>query len=111
MVAGADEDATRFYTPREVATEAIVPVAVPEGAAGEPLETGVPADPSEAQFKRLGEETGASKKRKNTAPAAAERKADEAAVAKSPVVAATPPSRGKREPAAAAAKEPFKSKP
>src|SRR3954452_4167075 len=27
MVAGADEDATRFYTPREVATEAIVPIA------------------------------------------------------------------------------------
>jgi hypothetical protein len=106
MVAGADEDATRFYTPRDVATEEIVPVAAPEGTAGEPLDTGVPADPSEAQFKRLGEETGASKKRK-AEPAKVVEAEPVAEVAPAPV----PLARGKRETAAAAPKEPFKPKP
>jgi hypothetical protein len=99
MVAGADEDATRFYTPRDVATEEIVPVAAPEGATGAPLETGVPADPSEAQFKRLGEETGASKKRKAEPAKEVEAEAEPVAAA---AASAAAPVRAKREPATAA---------
>ena len=62
---GGDDEPTRFFA-HEVATEEITPV--PPPAPGfdqkELPETQVPADPSEVQFKRAGEETGASKKKK-----------------------------------------------
>jgi len=65
---GGDDEPTRFFA-HEVTAEAIVPV--PPPAPGfdqkEPLETQVPSDPSDAQFKRAGEETGASKRKKKTA--------------------------------------------
>ena len=71
---GGDDEPTRFFA-HEVTAEEIVPV--PPPAPGfdqkESLETGVPTDPSEVQFKRAGEETGASKKKKRwRLPAAAE---------------------------------------
>jgi non-specific serine/threonine protein kinase len=69
----ADDEATRFYT-AQVETEEIVPVPpTPNVDPKAPVETGVPADPKEAKFKRAGEETGASKK------AAADKKSAEAA--------------------------------
>ena len=60
--------ATRFFA-HEVAAKEIVPVAPPAPGFDqkEPLETAVPTDPSEVQFKRAGEETGASKKKKGDA--------------------------------------------
>ena len=68
-----DDEATRFY-PAQVESEAIVPVPpTPNVDPKAPVETGVPADPKEAKFKRAGEETGASKK------IAADKKAAEAA--------------------------------
>lgn len=60
-----DDEPTRFFA-HEVATDEIMPV--PPPAPGfdqkELPDTQVPADPSEVQFKRAGEETGASKKKK-----------------------------------------------
>ena len=58
-----DEDATRVV-PFNTAADAIVPVAPPAAgfATDEPLETGVPADPSQVEFKRSGHDTSASKK-------------------------------------------------
>jgi len=108
VVAGADQDATRFYTKNEVATEEIVPIAAPEGVE-ELLETGVPADPSEVQFKRAGEETGA-KKRKE----AAKKKEAAAAVAEEEQTTGEeppPPPPGRRDVARDASKEPSKPKP
>ena len=60
-----DEEPTRFFA-HEVAAEEIVPVAPPAPGFDpkEPLETSVPTDPGEVEFKRAGEETGASKKKK-----------------------------------------------
>ena len=55
---GAD-DATRFYA-QQVASEEIVPVAPTEGTSN--VETGVPADPKQVKFKRVGRETTTSKK-------------------------------------------------
>ena len=58
---GADE-ATQFYA-QQVETEAIVPIPpTPDLDPKAPVETGVPADPKQAKFKRAGEETDASKK-------------------------------------------------
>jgi serine/threonine protein kinase len=67
-----DEDATRFYA-QQVTAEEIVPVPpTPNVDPKMPVETGVPADPKEAKFKRAGEETGSRKKVAETvAPAAA----------------------------------------
>jgi non-specific serine/threonine protein kinase len=66
---GGDDEPTRFFA-HEVKSEAIVPVApTAPGIDKKDLETGVPADPSEVQFKRAGEETGASKKKKKDADA------------------------------------------
>src|SRR5687768_17404214 len=66
---GGDDEPTRFFA-HEVTAEEIMPV--PPPAPGfdpkEPLETQVPNDRNEVQFKRAGEETGASK-RKKKAPA------------------------------------------
>ena len=56
---GEDDVATRFFA-NEVETEEITPVAPPApGYEPKELETQVPSDPREVQFKRAGEETGA----------------------------------------------------
>ena len=57
-----DDEATRFYA-KQVETPAIVPVQpTPNADPKAKVETGVPADPKEASFKRAGEETAARKK-------------------------------------------------
>ena len=69
----ADDEATRFFA-AQVEAEEIKPVPpTPNVDPAAPVETGVPADPKEAKFKRVGEETGARKK------AASDKKAAEAA--------------------------------
>jgi len=94
-IAGDDEP-TRFFA-HEVVGEEIVPV--PPPAPGfdpkAPLETGVPTDPRDVQFKRAGEETGASKKKK---------KGKDAEVAEEPVEAEKEAPPAKVEPVAAKAK-------
>ena len=63
-VAGGEDEATRFFA-HEVATDGIIPVATPtSGFEQETLETGVPTDPREVKFKRAGQETKTSKKKK-----------------------------------------------
>jgi serine/threonine protein kinase len=59
-IEGDAEEATRFYT-KQVQAEEIVPVPPTSEPKAKP-ETAVPKDPSQASFKRAGEETGASKK-------------------------------------------------
>ena len=60
-----DDEATRFFA-HEVSSEAITPVAPPApGYEPKELETQVPDDPKEVQFKRAGEETGAKKRKKD----------------------------------------------
>ena len=60
--APSDEEATRFYA-GQVEADDIVPVPpTPNLDSKAPVETGVPADPKEARFKRAGQETRASKK-------------------------------------------------
>jgi non-specific serine/threonine protein kinase len=67
--AGDEDVATRFFA-HEVASEEITPVPPPApGYEPKPLETQVPSDPRDAQFKRAGEETGAGKKKKKGAAA------------------------------------------
>ena len=61
---GEDDVATRFFA-HEVASEQITPVPPPApGYEPKALDTQVPSDPREVEFKRVGEETGASKKKK-----------------------------------------------
>ncbi len=81
-----DDEATRFFA-HEVSSDAITPVAPPApGYEPKELETQVPDDPKEVQFKRAGEETGAKKKKKG---AEAEAKAtDEAGDAAASAAAA-----------------------
>jgi serine/threonine protein kinase len=97
----AEDEPTRFFA-HEVAAEEIVPV--PPPAPGfdqkEPLETQVPSDPSEVEFKRAGEETGARKK-KAAALAKAEPAAEESEA--EPAVAPAKPA-AKPEPAPVAAR-------
>jgi serine/threonine protein kinase len=57
--AEGDDEATRFIA-QQVETEEIMPV--PPTDASSALETGVPADPKQAKFKRAGRETTTSKK-------------------------------------------------
>ncbi|MEO6113025.1 MAG: serine/threonine-protein kinase [Sphingomicrobium sp.] len=68
----SDEEPTRFFA-HEVAAEEIMPVAPPASGINlkEPLETGVPTDRGDVQFKGAGQETNASKKKAETAPAIA----------------------------------------
>ena len=76
QVAEGDE-ATRFYA-GQVQAEGIVPVApTPLADPKAAVETGVPDDPKQASFKRAGEETGASKKRKAAEKEAAAEAVDE----------------------------------
>jgi serine/threonine protein kinase len=94
----SDEEPTRFFA-HEVAAEEIMPVAppVPGFDQKEPLETSVPTDPSEVQFKRAGEETGTSKKMKSAATADA---ADAAEPAKADDEEESPPAIATPEPPA-----------
>jgi len=85
-----DDEATRFYT-KQVEADAIVPVPpTPNADPKAPVETGVPADPKEAKFKRAGEETNASKKlaAEKALAKEAEDKAEEKAEEKSAAQAA-----------------------
>ncbi len=111
----ADEP-TRFFA-HEVTAEEIVPV--PPPAPGfdkkEVLDTQVPSDPSEVQFKRAGEETGASKRKKKKEEEEAE--AAEAAAAAAdeeetpPVTAKTKSGKAKAAQAAAVAPGAAKERP
>lgn len=92
----SDDEPTRFFA-HEVATADIVPVApLPTSSkAKEPLETGVPASTSDAQFKLAGQETKGSKRKVEAtaaavAAAAAEHAITEDAPAPSEPAAATP---------------------
>jgi hypothetical protein len=101
----ADDEATRFYA-KDVESEEIVPVPpTPNVDPKAPVETGVPANPKDAKFKRVGEETGASRK------AAAEKKAaeDDASRRRVPELAAAEAADAKA-PAKAASKTPSASK-
>ena len=62
----SDEEPTRFFA-HEVTAEEIMPVGPPETGFDqkEPLETQVPKDPGEVQFKRAGQDTGVSKRKKD----------------------------------------------
>ena len=99
----ADEDATRFYA-KQVTAEEIIPVApTPNVDPSVPVETGVPADPKQAKFKRAGQDTGSGKKLA-TEGAAADAAAGAAAAAALGDEADTSRSRapGAKKPAAAA---------
>ncbi|WP_155264892.1 serine/threonine protein kinase [Sphingomonas segetis] len=90
----ADDEATRFFA-SQVEAEEIMPVPpTPDVDPKAPVQTGVPADPKEAKFKRVGEETGASKKRssdkKDAEPAAKEPEASEPADKKAKAAAVVP---------------------
>lgn len=66
-----DDEPTRFFA-HEVTADEIAPVPPPApGFDRDAIDTGVPADPREVQFKRAGEETGASKKKRKAEAAAA----------------------------------------
>lgn len=68
----ADDEATRFYA-KQVETEEIIPVPpTPNVDPKAPVVTGVPKDPKAASFKRAGEETGARKKKTESAEKPAE---------------------------------------
>ena len=86
-VVGSEEEPTRFFA-HEVATEEITPVAPPPSSSKTkvPLETRVPAKPSDAQFKAAGQETKGSKKAAPTADG------DAAPVAAAAVALAAEPS-------------------
>jgi len=79
---GDDEEPTRFFA-HELTSDEITPVPPPAPGfdQSEALETGVPKDPNEVQFKRAGEETGASKKKKQDAETDAAASAATAAAA------------------------------
>ncbi len=100
----ADDEATRFYA-AQVEAEEIKPVApTPNVDLKAPVETGVPANPKEARFKRAGEETGARKR-----GAAQKKEAEQEAEGEDKKPAAKPvPAAGAA--AAAAAKAPAKAK-
>lgn len=113
LAGAADEDeATRFFA-HEVAAEEIMPVPPPAPGfdQNEPLETAVPTDPSEVQFKRAGEETGTSKKKKKgVAAVEAAEPAEVEEEESQPEEAAPEPVASKKKPAAGAAKEPPKER-
>ena len=85
----SDEEPTRFFA-HEVTAEEIMPVAPPEPGFDqkEPPETQVPNDPGDVQFKRAGQDTGASKRKKDVEKG---KEAEPAKVAdEEPVVEAAP---------------------
>jgi len=82
-----DDEATRFYA-QQVEKDEIVPVPPTPGLDPKAaVETGVPDDPKQARFKRMGEETGVSKKKAAAQPAAGD---DESVPSRRRVVATTP---------------------
>jgi serine/threonine protein kinase len=99
-VVGADDEATRFFA-HEVAAGEIVPVTTPDVGVDpkEHLETQVPSDPRDAEFKRAGQET-ITKKRKKSADEA------EAVEAKKEAEAPPPPAAEKVEAKDAVPKKP-----
>ena len=85
--AGDEDIATRFFA-HEVATDEITPVPPPApGYEPKALDTNVPTDPRDVQFKRAGEETGSSTKKK----------AEEEEVASPPTAGAPEPTAAKEE--------------
>jgi len=98
-----DDEPTRFFA-HEMTTEEIVPVAppVPGFDQKELPETGVPNDPSEVQFKRAGQDTGASKRKKEAAAATAA--AGAAGEAAKPHEVEAPPAGAKPQPASSSHK-------
>ena len=91
----ADDEATRFYT-TQVESEEIVPVPpTPNLDPKAPVETGVPADPKDAKFKRVGEETGAKRKKAGEPKPAetAEEIPDRGAEAAAALAATKPPAK------------------
>jgi len=106
----ADDEATRFYA-KQVESEEIVPVPpTPNLDPKAPVETGVPADPKDAKFKRVGEETGATKKQAAVDKKAAE--VDDGAIDRRrvPETAAAEVAAPPAKPAKAGAKTPVGSK-
>ena len=105
ILSDADEP-TRFFA-HEVATDEIVPVAPPVTSVDpkKPLETSVPTDPGQVEFKRVGEETGTSKRKRKkelaAESAAAPAKSEEVRVP-APVAKAGPAGRRTEKAAAAA---------
>ncbi|HXG82043.1 MAG TPA: serine/threonine-protein kinase [Sphingomicrobium sp.] len=97
-----DDEPTRFFA-HEVTSEEIVPVPPAPGFdQKEHLETGVPDDPKEVQFKRAGEETGAQKRKKGkaaTAVAAEPLESEEARVPAEPEQKPAPAAEAKKAPA------------
>jgi hypothetical protein len=101
---GADvgDEATRFYA-QQVQAEEIQPLMAAAGTAPRaPLETGVPADPKQVQFKRAGEETEASKKAASEAAALASLRRDGPTSEPQAAAAAAAPGPAGRKPAEAA---------
>ncbi len=108
---GEEDVATRFFA-HEVASEEITPVPPPApGYEPKALDTNIPSDPRDVQFKRVGEETGASKKKKKgeaaeaaalaaAAGAAAAAEAEPEVDEKPAVEAKAPPAKEKPAPAA-----------
>jgi len=103
-VVGADDESTRFFA-HEVAADAIVPVASPVAGFDQKdaVDTHVPTDPKDAQFKRAGQETVTKQRKKQAleeevpdaaeveqaegspAPAVAARSDDKKDLAKKPI--------------------------
>ena len=108
------DEATQFYA-KQVHTEDIKPVPPTPNQDPKLVDTGVPASPSEAKFKRAGEETGASKKKAAEARDGddAEKAPDAAAsAAAGSKAAATPPAAakaGKAAPSASQKKKPSRA--
>ncbi|HET7708121.1 MAG TPA: protein kinase [Sphingomicrobium sp.] len=90
-----DDEKTRFYA-HEVAKGDIVPVAPPSTGGGtfEVVETQVPTDPSEVEFKGAGHETGARKKVKTAKEAVAASAAAGGAAAEAMAEAQPKPAKG-----------------
>ncbi|HEU0309918.1 MAG TPA: serine/threonine-protein kinase, partial [Sphingomicrobium sp.] len=104
---GEEDVATRFFA-HEVTADAIQPVAPPApGYEPKELETQVPSDPKEVQFKRAGEDTGASNKKKK----GKEVVEDAGPAVEESVATPAPPGEGTEAPAAKAKKAPEPEKP
>ena len=106
-----DEEPTRFFA-HEVAAEEIVPVAPPASSVDlrESLETRVPTKPSDAQFKKAGQETKASKKT-DVAPAIAAEPAKTEEGEAHPAIAASEPAASTPKQAVGAARDGAKDLP
>jgi hypothetical protein len=90
-VVSGDDEATRFFAHEMASNEisAVAPTA--PGIDQKDLDTGVPKDPADVQFKRAGEETGASKKGKKKKSDEIEEAASPAEPVESDALEAVPP--------------------